>query len=152
MALPVPVRSADDRSRILKCYALRWRTDDYFRILTSGCKVEELQHYSAARLERAIAIKMDIAWRIQLMVPLGREVPELPAEVLFSDIELRVLATFPRSSNLAPPRHMGEAVDPLARLGGRLGRTRHPSGAQLLWHGYTQFAAITFAFELRDEF
>ncbi len=28
------------------------------------------------------------------MVRLGREVPELPVQVLFSDIKLRVLATF----------------------------------------------------------
>ena len=148
----VPVSNADDAQRILKYYALRWRIEDYFRILKSGCKVEELQHHSAERLERAIAIKMVIAWRIQLMVRLGREVPELPAEVLFSDIELRVLATFARSRNLAPPQHLGGAVEMLARLGGWLGRTRDPPGAQLLWHGYTQLAAMTFAFELRDEY
>ena len=148
----VPVRSAADAKRILQCYALRWRIEDYFRILKSGCKVEELQHHSAERLERAIAIKMVVGWRIQLMVRLGREVPELPAEVLFSDIELRVLATFARSRNLAPPQHLGEAVEQLARLGGWLGRTRDPPGAQLLWHGYTQLAAMTFAFELRDEY
>ena len=65
----MPVTSADDATRILQWYALRWRIEDYFRILKSGCKVEELQHHSAERLERAIAIKMVIAWRIQLMVP-----------------------------------------------------------------------------------
>ena len=148
----VPVTSADDATRILECYAHRWRIEDYFRILKSGCKVEELQHHSAGRLERAIAIKMVIGWRIQLMVRLGREVPELPAELLFSDIELRVIATFARSRDLAPPQHLGEAVELLARLGGWLGRTRDPPGAQLLWHGYTQLAAMTFAFELRDEY
>ena len=148
----VPVTSPDDAKRILHWYALRWRIEDYFRILKSGCKVEELQHHSAERLERAIAIKMVIAWRIQLMVRLGREVPELPAQVLFCDTELRVLATFARSRNLAPPQHLGEAVQLLARLGGWLGRARDPPGAQLLWHGYTQLAAMTFAFELRDEY
>ena len=148
----VPVASVDDAKRILQHYALRWRIEDYFRILKSGCKVEELQHHSAERLERAIAIKMVIAWRIQLMVRLGREVPKLPAEVLFSDTELRVLATFARSRSLAPPQHLGDAVGLLARLGGWLGRTRDPPGAQLLWHGYTKLAAMTFAFELRDEY
>ena len=50
-----------------------------------GCKVEELQHHTAERLERAMAIKMVIGWRIQLLVQLGREVPDLPGELLFSD-------------------------------------------------------------------
>ena len=37
-----------------------------------------------------MAIKMVIGWRIQLMVQLGREVPDLPGDLLFSDGELRV--------------------------------------------------------------
>ena len=95
--------STADAQRVLRWYALRWRIEDYFRILKSGCKVEELQHHTAERLERAIAIKMVVGWRIQLMVRLGREVPELPSELLFSDGELRVLATFARSRELPPP-------------------------------------------------
>ena len=51
----VPVTSAADAKRVLHWYTLRWRIEDYFRILESGCKVEELQHHSAERLERAIA-------------------------------------------------------------------------------------------------
>ena len=146
------VTSAAEAQQVLQWYALRWRIEDYFRILKSGCKVEELQHHSAERLERAIAIKMVVGWRIQLMVRLGREVPELPGELLFCDTELRVLATFARSRDLSSPARLGEAVELVARLGGWLGRPRDPPGAQLLWHGYTQLVAMTFAFELRDEY
>ena len=146
------VTSTDDATRILQWYARRWRIEEYFRVLKSGCKVEELQHHTAERLERAMAIKMVIGWRIQLLVQLGREVPDLPGELLFSDGELRVLATFARSRALPPPTRLGDAVGLTARLGGWLGRTRDPPGAQLLWHGYTQLVAMAFAFELRDEF
>ena len=146
------VSSADDAMRILQWYVRRWRIEEYFRVLKSGCKVEELQHHTAERLERAMAIKMVIGWRIQLMVQLGREVPDLPGDLLFSDGELRVLATFARSRKLPPPTHLGDAVGLTARLGGWLGRPREPPGAQLLWHGYTQLVAMAFAFELRDEF
>ena len=148
----LPVTSTADAQRILQWYTLRWRIEDYFRILKSGCKVEELQHHTAERLERAIAIKMVVGWRIQLMVRLGREVPELPSELLFSDGELRVLATFARSRELSSPECLGDAVGLVARLGGWLGRTRDPPGAQLMWHGYTQLVAMAFAFELRDEY
>ena len=51
-----------------------------------------------------------IGWRIQLMVQLGREVPDLPGDLLFSDGELRVLATFARSRKLPPPARLGDAV------------------------------------------
>ena len=76
------VTSADDAARILGWYALRWRIEEYFRVLKSGCKVEELQHHTAERLERAIAIKMVVGWRIQLMVQLGRETPEQLLQLL----------------------------------------------------------------------
>jgi len=46
------------------------------------------------RLRRAIAINLVIARRILLRTLLGREVPELASEVLFSDIELRVLRAY----------------------------------------------------------
>ena len=146
------VTSPDDATRILRWYTLRWRIEEYFRVLKSGCKVEELQHHTAERLERAMAIKMVIGWRIQLMVQLGRDVPDLPGDLLFSDSELRVLATFARSRTLPAPTRLGDAVGLVARLGGWLGRTRDPPGAQLLWHGYTQLVAMAFAFELRDEY
>ena len=35
-----------------------------------------------------------IAWRIMLMTLLGRETPELPVEVLFSDLEIEVLKAY----------------------------------------------------------
>ena len=65
---------------------------------------------------------------------------------------LRVLAVFAHSRQLPPPTRRGDAVGLVGRLGGWLGRRRAPPGAQLLWHGYTQLAAMVFAFELRDEY
>ena len=88
----------------------------------------------------------------RVVCTIDREVPELPSELLFSDGELRVLATFARSRELPPPARLGEAVGLVARLGGWLGRTRDPPGAQLIWHGYTQLVAMAFAFELRDQY
>ena len=145
-----PVADAREAERMLTRYALRWRIEDYFRILKSGCRIEDLQHRTAERLQRAIAINMVIAWRIQLMLRLGREVPELPPELLFDDAELRVLEAFARSRRLPKPQHLGDAVKLLARLGGWTARNRDPPGAQLLWHGYTQLAPMTLGFQLHD--
>jgi len=91
--------SAADAEQCLRWYCLRWRIEDWHRVLKSGCCIEELAHQSAERLRRAIAINLVIAWRIMLMTLLGREVPQLPAEVLFSDIELRTLHAYAKKKD-----------------------------------------------------
>lgn len=75
-------------------YTLRWRIEDWHRVLKSGCGIEELAHKTAERLKRAIAIQLVIGWRIMLMTLLGRNCPVLPAEVLFSDLEVTVLRAY----------------------------------------------------------
>jgi hypothetical protein len=85
------VTSPEQALTLLDYYCFRWRIEDWHRVLKSGCGIEELRNDTAERLKRAIAIYMVIAWRVMLMTLLGREVPELPADVLFSDLEIEVL-------------------------------------------------------------
>ena len=94
----IDITSAADAQQCLRWYCLRWRIEDWHRVLKSGCRIEDLAHESAERLRRAIAINLVIAWRIMLMTLLGRETPQLPAEVLFSDIELRTLHAYAKKT------------------------------------------------------
>ena len=90
----IDITSGQDAEQCLRWYCLRWRIEDWHRVLKSGCRIEDIAHETAERLRRAVAINLVIAWRIMLMTLLGRETPELPAEVLFSNIEIRVLHAF----------------------------------------------------------
>jgi hypothetical protein len=90
----IAIKAVGDAINCVRWYCLRWRIEDWHRVLKSGCRVENIAHQTAERLRRAIAINMVIAWRIMLMTLLGRETPELPAEVLFSDLEIEVLRSW----------------------------------------------------------
>jgi hypothetical protein len=90
----IDIKSQNDALNCIAWYCLRWRIEDWHRVLKSGCGIEALAHKTAERLKRAIAINLVIAWRIMLMTLLGREMPELPPEVLFSDIEVEVLQAY----------------------------------------------------------
>ena len=94
----VPIASPEEAVQCLRWYCLRWRIEDWHRVLKSGCRIEEIAHRRAERLSRAIAINLVIAWRIMLMTLLGRETPELPAEVLFSDLEIHVLGAYAKKT------------------------------------------------------
>ena len=85
------VSTPEQAQQILRWYCLRWRIEDWHRVLKSGCNIEKLQHKTAERLKRTIAINLVIAWRIMLLTLMGRECPQLGAEVLFSDLEIQVL-------------------------------------------------------------
>jgi hypothetical protein len=102
------ITTPEQATYCLEYYCLRWRIEDFHRVLKSGCGIEELRNGTAERLKRAIAIYMVIAWRVMLMTLLGREVPELPAEVLFSDVELKMLDAFAKSRrDLKAPTRLG---------------------------------------------
>jgi hypothetical protein len=94
----LPMASVEDLIQCLRWYQLRWRIEDWHRVLKSGCRIEDLAHASAERLRRAIAINLVIAWRIMLMTLLGRETPALPAEVLFTDIEISILRAYAKKT------------------------------------------------------
>lgn len=87
----INISSFEDAENCLRWYCMRWRIEDWHRVLKSGCGIENLAHETAERQRRAIAINLIIAWRIMLMTLLGREMPGLPAEILFSNLELKVL-------------------------------------------------------------
>ncbi len=95
----IKINSAVDIEKCLRWYTLRWRIEDWHRVLKSGCHIDDLAHETAERLRRAIGINLVIAWRIMLMTLLGRETPELPAELLFSDVELRTLHAYAKKKD-----------------------------------------------------
>ena len=69
-------------------YKLRWRMEDTFRVLKSGCKVEKLRMKKAKSLHRAITIHMVTAWRIMLLTLLWHSSADLNLEVVFRMSEL----------------------------------------------------------------
>jgi hypothetical protein len=97
------ITSVEQAQECLRWYCLRWRIEDWHRVLKSGCRIEALQHKTAQRLKRAITINLVIAWRIMLMTLLGRQCPDLPADVLFSDLEIEVLQAYAKKTEPASP-------------------------------------------------
>lgn len=143
------IASTEDAIKCLEWYKLRWRIEDWHRVLKSGCGIEELSHKTAERLKRAVAINLVIAWRIMLMTLLGREAPSLSAEILFSDLEIKVLNAFAQKKNYSPPDSLGAAVKLVAKMGGYLDRANDPPpGHQIMWHGYFYLQAMCEGFQL----
>jgi hypothetical protein len=146
------VDSFETAAKLVGYYCKRWRIEDWHRILKSGCEVEAHAHQTAERLKRAIAVDLVVSYRILMMVLLGREHPELPAGVLFSDIEIKVLTAWGGGKKkVLPPTTVAQALAVLAAMGGYLGRKSDPPvGPKILRRAYTRLTDLCEGFSLSD--
>ncbi|MFN9749200.1 MAG: IS4 family transposase [Burkholderiales bacterium] len=74
------------------------------------------------RLQTALAMYMLIAWRINRLMRLGRQLPELPAELFFEEIEWQSAFILNRKKPPAKPPSLNTVVRLIAQLGGFLAR------------------------------
>jgi hypothetical protein len=133
----LPIDTVEDVLRVIDYYACRWQIEIYFRILKSGCKVEESQLETAARFEPYLALNMIVSWRIMHVMMLGRECPDLPCDVAFDDDEWQaVYAAVKKEKPPSQPPPLKTIVGMIASLGGWLGRKCDgPPGPKAMWIG-----------------
>ena len=133
----LPVERPEQARELLSWYLCRWQVEVYFRILKSGCKIEELQLEKLERLEPALACYMIIAWRVLFLTMLGRECPELPCDVVFAEEEWQ--AIYIVAKRQPPPKQppsLDEMIRMVAGLGGFLNRKCGGfPGPQTIWIG-----------------
>lgn len=128
---------AEARQRV-EWYTGRWGIEVYHRTLKSGCRIEDRQLETAARLEACLGVDMVVAWRIYYLTMLGREQPDLPCTVFFKEIEWKALCCYVHRTPVPPeePPSIRKVVFMIGALGGHLGRTGDGfPGTQTLWRG-----------------
>ena len=144
----VEVTTLEQALEMTGFYALRWRVEDIFRILKSGCKVEKLRMQQASLLHNMITLHLVTAWRIMLMTLLGRAVSELEADVLFTDAELEMLRVYSRRYSLVELTNLASAILLVAMMGGYMNRKHDPPpGHTVMWRGYGRLQIRAVAYE-----
>lgn len=148
----LPVENAQEAEERIRWYVCRWQIEVYFRILKTGCKVEELQLQTRDRLEVALAFYMIIAWRVLYLVMLGRMVPELSCEAVVAPEEWRAVYIVVQKKK--PPRRppsLGDFLVMMARLGGYLARKGDgPPGPKAIWIGLQRTRDFVIAIEAME--
>ena len=145
----LPVTTPEQALEKLSWYLCRWQIEIVFRILKSGCRIEELQLEKRERLEPALAFYMIIAWRVLLLTMLGRACPEMPCDVVFDQAEWQaVYLVTQRKPPPETPPSLDQMVRMVAGLGGFLNRKRDGfPGPQTIWIGLQRAADFVLALE-----
>jgi hypothetical protein len=143
-----PVTSLKMAGRIVRWYALRWGIECWHKVLKSVCAVERRQMKELAHHQRALALDMIVAWRVLLLARMGKEHPNLSADLFYTPQELAVLELkkkeLPRYCAAGPRKlNVLQANILVAKLAGFWGRKSdgHP-GPQLLGEGLRILQAL----------
>jgi hypothetical protein len=145
----LPVETPEQAIEKLSWYLCRWQIEVYFKVLKSGCRIEELQLETRARLESALAFYMIIAWRVLYLTMLGRDCPEMPCDAVFAEEEWKAvyLVTQRKPPPEAPPS-LDTMVRMIATLGGFLNRKGDGfPGPKTLWIGLQRIPDFVLALE-----
>lgn len=147
----LPVTCAEEAVEKVRWYAQRWPIEVMHKVLKSGCKVEQRQLETAARLQRVVMVDLVVAWRVLALCRAGRERPQGLASDWLSQQEWRALWCYIHQKQPPPRRAPGvrETVRWIAQLGGFLGRRRDGEpGPVAVWRGLHRLKDITATWRL----
>jgi Transposase Tn5 dimerisation domain/Transposase DNA-binding len=149
----LPIDTVEDVLKVIDYYMCRWQIEIFFRVLKSGCKVEESQLEIAERFQPYLALCLIVAWRVMYVMMMGRECPELPCAVAFDDDEWQsVYATVQKAPPPAEPPPMKTIVDLIASLGGWLGRKCDGEpGPKAMWVGMQRMTDLALGWRARAD-
>lgn len=145
----LPIETLADVQTAINYYTCRWGIEVYFKILKSGCRVEERQFEELGRLMNIAAIYLIVAWRVMLLCHLGRECPDLNCEIIFEPAEWKSVYQIIRHKEppVTPPS-LNEMIRMIASLGGYVVRKSTEPGPQTLWVGIQRMHDFAKAYEL----
>jgi hypothetical protein len=148
----LPVTNKADAIEKLDWYALRWKLETFHKVLKSGCKAEESKLRTAERLANLIAILCILAWRVLWLCMVNRVSPDLPANLVFTETEIKLLEHLVPVKGGSRKKTVGQFLIRLAKLGGYLNRTRDaPPGNMVLWRGMNRLTDIHLGFTLAKD-
>lgn len=148
----IKVENFEQAVLIAQYYCARWEIEIFFKVLKGGCLIEELQLEKRSTLESCLAIYMIVAWRVLYIMMLGRECPDIPADIIFHEYEWK--SAFRAVKKKVPTEipTLGEMVKVIAVLGGYLDRNADgPPGCKVMWIGLQRIKDIAFGWEMAHD-
>jgi hypothetical protein len=155
IATSLPVTDFAAACRVLNLYLARWDIEVFFRVLKTGCRIEEIQLKTAEALYPCLALYLIVAWRILYLTHLSRECPDLPCSVVFDEVEWKAAIAVAKKKKIKVAERIGdrepmlnEMVAMVGAFGGHLGRKNDgPPGPQSMWQGLMRVRDFAIAWE-----
>lgn len=139
-----PIDTPEQILAVVDGYRHRWKIEELFKALKTGCAYEKRQLGSYRTLVNALALLLPIAWNLLRLRTLAHEGHKLPAATVLSSVELQVLHHVAEKPLPKDPT-LRQAMLAIARLGGHLKRNGEP-GWLVLGRGYLKLLDLAQGF------
>lgn len=145
----LPIGTVEEVLRVIDYEVARWAAEIFFRTWKTGCRVEEIQRETQARLKNCLALYAIIAWRVLSLTYLNRTSPTLPGTVAFTESEWKSLWLMVAKKPLpTKPPTLADLLRLLTQLGGDNNRRgESPPGPQPMWIGLRRMADFAQAWQ-----
>lgn len=146
----LPIDSFKDVCKVIEYYLCRWEIELFFKILKSGCKIEERQLQTTDRMKNLILILMILAWRVQFTMMLGRVNSDILASEVFEEAEWKSVYKIVNNKKPLPKKapRLGEFIILIATLGGYVyQKGAEPPGVKTMWKGMARMVDFSIAWE-----
>lgn len=132
------IGSVAELTAVVDHYRARWRAEEYFKALKTGCAFEKRQLMTYEALLRALALLAPIAWHLLAIRTMARDAGDHPASDIVDEVQLQVLRVLAPSSKLPPKPTSRDVMRAIADLGGHIRQNGEP-GWLVLGRGYEDF-------------
>ncbi|MCY1158284.1 MAG: family transposase [Citricoccus sp.] len=131
LATDLPVADTAAAVEKLHWYSMRWRIEEFHKILKSGCKVEAARLRTAERLVKLIAVLCIVGWRVFWLRMMNRVVLDAEPGVALTGLETALLDRLVPDRRPNPFGHPGPGLlRPEGRPSRRLARPRRGPAAR----------------------
>jgi len=146
----LPVDTFENVVKVISYYLCRWEIETFFKVLKSGCQIEERQLQTTDRMRALITIFMLLAWRVLFTMMMGRVHGEMSCDVVFDEAEWKSVYKIVNMRQALPERapSLGEFIVMIAVLGGYVNRKKEgPPGVKVIWKGMARMVDFALAWE-----
>jgi hypothetical protein len=136
------IDAPEEVAAIVDHYRARWRIEEYFKALKTGCSIEKRQLTTYDGLLKTLALFAPVAWRLLALRAAAHQEKPVPANSVMTPIQLTVLrALDAQRRKLLPTQPTArDVLFAVAGLGGHLKRNGDP-GWLTLSRGYDKLLA-----------
>lgn len=150
----LPIGNFEEVTKIISYYLCRWEIELFFKVLKSGCKIEERQLQTTDRMKSLLAVFMVLSWRVMFTMMLGRVCAEMSCADIFDDAEWKSVYKILNKKKPLPkkPPSIKVFIEMVAVLGGYVSQSNGgPPGVKVMWKGMARMVDFAIAWEAFGE-